>query len=282
VRRLGGQWVNGGGMCRCPAHADKTPSLSVRTGTSTLLFKCFAGCTIGEILQALRSERFQVPRHPVGLPCIDASPLRRELALKLWREAQPLAGTPAQHYLASRHIMTWSPGLRYHPGTPLGAGRSVRFLPAMLAAVTHDRKLLGIQRNFVLLNGQPAPFPKNKRSLGTLGRGAVELAPPTATLGLAEGVENALSAAMLLDIPVWATLGAERFAHIIIPSTVTRLVLLADNDRAGERAVVRAREAYATDNRDLLTLWPPRPFNDWNQLLLAGGEMERWRARLAA
>ena len=158
----------------------------------------------------------------------------------------------------------------------------MRFLPAMLAAVTQDCKLLGIQRNFIQLTGQPAPFPKNKRSLGTLGRGAVELAVPTATLGLAEGVENALSAAMLLDIPVWATLGAERFAHIIIPPTVTRLVLLADNDRAGERAVARARDAYATDNRDLVTLWPPRPFNDWNQLLLAGGEVDRWRARLAA
>ncbi|WP_235600726.1 MULTISPECIES: DUF7146 domain-containing protein [unclassified Sphingobium] len=282
VRRLGGRWVNGGGMCRCPAHADKTPSLSVRRGTSTLLFKCFAGCTFGEILQALRSERFQVPRQASGLPYVDPSPCRRELALKLWREAQPLAGTPAQRYLASRHIMTWSPALRYHPATPLGAGRNVRFLPAMLAAITHDRKLLGIQRNFIQLTGQPAPLSKNKRSLGTLGRGAVELAAPMATLGLAEGVENALSAAMLLDIPVWATLGAERFARIIIPPTVTRLVLLADNDPAGERAVARAREAYATDNRDLVTLWPPRSFNDWNQLLLAGGEVERWRARLAA
>ena len=32
VERLGGRWSDSGGMCRCPAHEDRTPSLSVRPG----------------------------------------------------------------------------------------------------------------------------------------------------------------------------------------------------------------------------------------------------------
>ena len=44
VRRLGGHWNGRSGMCRCPAHKDHNPSLSVRIGSTNLLFKCFAGC----------------------------------------------------------------------------------------------------------------------------------------------------------------------------------------------------------------------------------------------
>ena len=48
VERLGGEWQRSGGMCRCPAHDDRTPSLSVRPGERRLLFHCFAGCRSGE------------------------------------------------------------------------------------------------------------------------------------------------------------------------------------------------------------------------------------------
>lgn len=32
VEQLGGSWGPAGGMCRCPVHGDRTPSLSVRAG----------------------------------------------------------------------------------------------------------------------------------------------------------------------------------------------------------------------------------------------------------
>lgn len=43
-----------GWMAKCPAHDDKTQSLSVKVGdTGKLLLKCFAGCTFEEVLDAL-------------------------------------------------------------------------------------------------------------------------------------------------------------------------------------------------------------------------------------
>ena len=40
-------------MARCPAHSDRTPSLSVRwTGDRVLLY-CFAGCSYQDIVNAL-------------------------------------------------------------------------------------------------------------------------------------------------------------------------------------------------------------------------------------
>ena len=45
VRALGGRWHGGYGVCRCPAHDDRSPSLSVKDGhDGQLLAKCHAGC----------------------------------------------------------------------------------------------------------------------------------------------------------------------------------------------------------------------------------------------
>ncbi len=38
----------------CPAHNDRTPSLSVTDITGKILVRCFAGCTQEEVINALR------------------------------------------------------------------------------------------------------------------------------------------------------------------------------------------------------------------------------------
>ena len=38
---------------RCPAHADRSPSLAIKEGDRGLLVKCWAGCTLDEITAAL-------------------------------------------------------------------------------------------------------------------------------------------------------------------------------------------------------------------------------------
>ncbi len=40
----------------CPAHEDKSPSLSVRDAGDKILFHCFAGCSGEDILGALKLE----------------------------------------------------------------------------------------------------------------------------------------------------------------------------------------------------------------------------------
>lgn len=42
---------------RCPAHTDRSPSLSIReTDDGTLLVKCWAGCGAAEVMQAVGLE----------------------------------------------------------------------------------------------------------------------------------------------------------------------------------------------------------------------------------
>jgi len=57
VRRNGeGRW-----MARCPAHGDRSASLSVREGgDGRVLLHCFSGCTFAEVAGALRLEPRQL------------------------------------------------------------------------------------------------------------------------------------------------------------------------------------------------------------------------------
>ena len=278
VKRLGGIWSPGGAMCRCPAHDDRTPSLSVRIGEKALLFKCFAGCDTIDVIRAIRRlDRNISMNGPTAAsplePALSPEWLQRR-AVELWDSAVPIVGTPAERYLQRRTIPILPSALRFHARTPLGRGRRAVFRPAMLAAVHEHGRLVALQRTFldILEPRRARDLVNPRRMLGRPGRGAVILAPATEMLGLAEGVETALSAILLLDIPVWATLGNERLPHIAIPHAVTRLILLPDNDRGGRIGAAKAIEAYAMPDRTIETLWPPHGFNDWNDALRAKGK----------
>ena len=273
VAALGDRWSRNRGMGRCPAHNDRTPSLSVSLGTKAILFHCFAGCSNAAVLAGLERVGIKLSdlfdgrgAPPIAIPRKDV-PSRN--AARLWRAASTMVGTLAETYLARRGIALHSSELRFHPRTPFGPEGATRFLPAMLAAVRNDESILAVHRTYVdPATGRIATFFKPKRALGSLGTGAVRLAKPRGgRLGLAEGIESALSAMQLFGIPCWATLGNERFGLVTIPESVTELHLFVDADAGGELAEQRAREAYARDGRTILTHRPDIDGADWNDIL---------------
>ena len=282
VEALGGHWGRGRGMCCCPAHDDRTPSLAIGLGAQAILFHCFAGCTSAAVLGGLAQHGFKA-RDLFDGGGAPVEPVAKETrpdwnALRLWRDAVPLTDTIAARYLAARFINAVSPELRFHAATPLGQRPNVRFLPALLAAVRMDGGIVAIQRTFLdPVSGKKAPFTKPKRALGRLGTGAVRLFPPrNGTLGLAEGVESALSVKILRYVACWATLGNERFGLVAVPESVTELHLFIDADAGGDLALARGLEAYACQGRTIIPHRPDVEGDDWNDVLV------RLRSRKAA
>lgn len=273
VERLGGRWRGSKGMCCCPAHDDRTPSLSVTIGRQAILLHCFAGCANADVLAALGREGFDARQlfdgdhQPDEAPSRPLGPDRN--AVRLWRNASALAGSPAESYLKRRSIEIVSPDLRYHERTPLGPKREVRFLPAMLAAVRSDAGVIAVHRAFLDSEASTlARFSRPKRALGSLQTGAVRLAAPRGGhLGLAEGVETALSATQIFGIPCWATLGNERFGTVTIPESVRVLHLFLDADEGGDLAQERGSEAYAAPGRRIVVVRPWRSGYDWADVL---------------
>lgn len=205
----GGKWSGTKGMACCPAHDDRTPSLGVSLGRQAILFHCFAGCDQQSVLAALAREGFEAPALFSGSATTnepESTSTRKPsaVALRIWRDAQPLRASPAKAYLESRGILAASPALRFHPRTPLGPKGRARFLPAMIAAVSLDECPIAIHRTFLSTEASgKAAFEKPKRALGALGEAAVRLfAPASGKLGLAEGIESAMSAYALTGIPV--------------------------------------------------------------------------------
>jgi len=94
VEALGGSWSRGKGMCCCPAHDDRTPSLSVTLGKRAILLHCFAGCANDAVIEGLaRAGVKPADLFDGGGGSIAATP-REEAAssnaLRLWRGASVL------------------------------------------------------------------------------------------------------------------------------------------------------------------------------------------------
>jgi hypothetical protein len=151
----------------------------------------------------------------------------------------------------------------------VGRGVGVRFRPAIIAPIVEDSRLVAIQRIFLdpSTTTLAADLEKPKLTLGRPLAGAVRLAPARTVLGLAEGIETALSAMTLLDIPVWATLGNERLSRIRLPDAIEHLVLLPDTDKAGRAGAHLAEQVHARPGRSIETRFPWFGLNDWNDVL---------------
>lgn len=268
---LQGRWFTTYGVCRCPAHEDRTPSLSVRIGQKALLFTCHAGCQRKDVLAALRQVSPVYLHRPR-----DPRPQAKTLAvqrlpwfLALWERAEPIQATLAETYLHNR-------GLKIPGRVPL------RFLlrchhrpsdtwhPALLAAYQlPDGQMTALARLYLdpvdhtLARRAPARMLTNPP-----GAAAIQLGPAGKMLGLAEGLETGLAASQVHQCPVWAAGSSSRLHALAIPDAVEHLILFADNDTAGRRAVAKARQAYRAPGRTIEACYPPLPFNDWNQVLV--------------
>jgi len=269
VEKLGGVWHGTRGECRCPAHDDANPSLSVRLGDTAILFHCFAGCTTIEVLKALERMRL----HDRGILTVTANKPRRDmsaLALRLWKASKPIAGTLAEEYLRARGLSPPFPkALRFNPATVLGSGADRKTMPAMIAAVENDLGIVAVQRTFLdPRDVLRKPVPKPKVSLGLLGTAAIRLAPATDELGLAEGIEDALSARAWFGTPTWALGGVERLTLVAIPEKVRRVIVYGDHGSAAERLLEKAREHLSADGRELISRVPDN-HDDWNDAWIA-------------
>jgi len=267
----GGHWHGGYGMVRCLCHEDREPSLSISDGQDgKLLVHCFAGCDPLEILRALNGRGLSEPPGESPAPRLHRRDNGRA-ALEIWRESRPAAGTLVERYLRRRGItLPVPPSIRYHPGLRHKATGLV--LPAMVAAVqAPDRRVTAIHRTFLNEFGGKAALSASKMALGPLGAGAVRLAKAGPLLGLAEGIEDALAAMQLCNLPCWASLGGARLARIDLPGEVREVRIFADGDDAGREAAEKAVRRFRREGLEARAFLPPDGAKDMNEALMAEG-----------
>lgn len=143
--------------------------------------------------------------------------------------------------------------------------------PAMLALVRDtDGHPCQLHKTFLTRDGRHAQVdPVRKTMRGQFPTGAaVRLAEPDDVLGVAEGIETAISAAKLFDVPVWACLTAARLETWEPPEGVGNVIIFADNDSSftGLRAAAILAHRIA-DRVSVEIKQPPHTGDDWNDQL---------------
>jgi putative DNA primase/helicase len=96
---------------------------------------------------------------------------------------------------------------------------------------------------------------------------AIRLAPFGHVLGIAEGIETALSAAALFKVPVWAAISASLLKKWLPPEGVHTVIIFGDNDRnfTGQEAAYSLARSISGD-LDVQVKIPSIPGWDWNDV----------------
>ncbi len=192
----------------------------------------------------------------------------RRYALETWNASSDADRTEVETYLRGRSItLPIPPALRFHSN--LKHTDTGLYFPAMVAGVqASDGTTIAIHRTYLLPGGRgKAQVNRPKMALGKLDDGAVRLAPAEKALGLAEGIETALSAMQLFEIPVWAVLSCGRFASVTIPDDVIEVQLFADRGDEGEQAAQQAKDHFLNTGKRVAIRRPPQDCGDWNDAL---------------
>ena len=191
---------------------------------------------------------------------------------KLWQSSKPLTGSdPVSKYLHSRKIVFTPENVRYCPACY--ETDTKKEYPAMIARIQNaEGKPISLHRTYLNGTGK-ADIPNPKKTMPPtepIHGGAIRLFIPGGlfsddTLGVAEGIETACSAAQIYSIATWSLISTAIMEKWIPPKEFKNIVIFSDNDKnfAGQRAAFNlASELYRKDFLVEVIIPPPGDFND--------------------
>jgi len=192
---------------------------------------------------------------------------------RLWQECVPLDGL-ALDYLTARSCvippvdgdLRWHPKLR-HPSGVAG--------PALVALVTNAQTAepISLHRTWIGAGGEKAALEPARALLGGHRKagGVIRLWPDDAVttgLGIAEGVETALSLAHAYR-PVWSAIDAGNLAAFDVLAGIECLLISVDHDKAGQAAAKVCAQRWADAGRSAALVMPKQAGWDINDLARA-------------
>ena len=256
---------------RCPAHDDKTASCGVKDDRDgKIAVKCHAGCGRDAILDAIQAKGLIVRR-----------PSNRRAEKKppeeLFGEARGVE--PSLPYLAARGLdpaafPDLSRAVRFAPRCWHASSKAER--PTLIAALTDEAgQVLAIQRLYLTADCRAKAC--KPMSLGKISGLAIKLGPPTDTLYVAEGLEDAMTAqqASEANSSAWAAAGSSNMPNLVLPVATKTVVFLGQNDKDNpnqrdktfEQNLAKAAPKLLSEGKAVRVAWPPVGVPDVNELV---------------
>jgi hypothetical protein len=268
----GRRWVGPG-----PGHSRRDQSLSVRVDGEKVLVHSFANDPFPDCAAYLgltRDVELADPATRARMRGERDAELRAardrnwQFCEEVWAASVEPEGTLAEVYLTGRGLpWPYPAALRFNPACPLDYRRS-RVAPALVALVcSPDGKAQGLHVTALAADGSgKAPGLNARVMFGSCRGNAVHLAAPyQGELGLAEGIETALSFGRLHKVPTWCALSSAGLHRFEPPAGTSLLNVAVDGDKAGREAgesLARRVSKYCD-----VVMVDPGDGLDWNDVL---------------
>lgn len=123
--------------------------------------------------------------------------------------------------------------------------------PAMVARIKDAKgESVSLHRTYLSNDGQKAPVqsPRRLMPLPLPDGSAIRVFPHEGVLGVAEGIENAVSCRVMFGVPTWSLINAVNMKAFVPPPDVQKLIIFADFDAsfAGQASAMDlARKLWA-------------------------------------
>lgn len=203
---------------------------------------------------------------------------KREDMIATWkRSCEITIDDHAGRYLFDRTGLTTFPRcLRYSPDERYTeSGSRPSWHPAMVAkvdpsdAAAAQGERAALHRTYLDRYAGKAQVAEPRKMLGTMPTGAaVRLAEHNEILGIAEGIETALSASALFNVPCWAALTAGLLEQWSPPVSVNTVFVFGDNDASstGQAAAHALARRLKTRGLTVSVEIPQAAGSDWNDV----------------
>ena len=197
-----------------------------------------------------------------------------QLVARLWAQCVPLVpGDPVTLYLKRRGFAGVWPlpaCLRLHRALPCWGEGSEKLgaFPTMVApVVAPGGRVVALHRTYLSADGRKAAVPSPRKltaTAGPLGGACIRLHEARGgVVGIAEGIETALAAALAFGVPTVAAYSAGNLAAWHWPAGANRLMVFGDNDAAGRKAAGDLRARACAAGLACEVLIPTEDGTDW-------------------
>ena len=271
---------------KCPAHEDRSPSLSLTdTSDGLTLWHCHAGCSQADVRDALVARGLWLRPGDADAPIRRASPRpvpksrnngHSDAAAAIWREGVDPRGTLAERYLNGRNLALDDDlamrVLRFHGHCPFGRdenGRTI-FVPAPVVAFRPFRNddesgaPAAIHRIGLTARGENI----TKKMLGPIAGCAVKLDADMEVeegLGVCEGIETGIAIRATGWRPIWALGSAGAIARLSPIPGIACLTIFADHDQngVGAAAAKQCAQVWQAAGGEVFIRTPSSVGADW-------------------